>query len=396
MARIPKYRRRKDRDSAYVEMNGDRIGLPGPIDSPESLAEYGRLIQEYLREHARNKAGRPRHKSAIGLTIIDLVAEWLAHCKTYYLGSAHTRSNEYDNCRYAVRPLVALFGGAAVAQFTTEEFREVREAMISGNWESEAAKRAIRPWPRTHANAQVNRIKRMFRWGVEHNRCTPDVAGPLLMLSALEAGRSFAKETEPVEPVAQAVVDATLPFLSPVSRVMVELHQLTGMRSDNVCTLRPCDLDRSGDVWIYAPATHKTQHRGKGLVIAFGPRAQAILMPFLDRPADAYCFSPKEDDRTRKRHVRHTAGSYRRAIVLAVRRANKTRAKVAADKGEPAPDPIPEWHPNQLRHSMGTEVWRKHGAEGARVVLGHAHIKTTELYAKRDLELALEIARKMG
>jgi hypothetical protein len=48
--RTPKYRRRKDRDSAYVEIHGKRVGLPGLAGSPESLDAYRHIINEYLRE----------------------------------------------------------------------------------------------------------------------------------------------------------------------------------------------------------------------------------------------------------------------------------------------------------------------------------------------------------
>src|SRR5262249_49573823 len=131
MARIPKYRPRQDADFAYVEMNGRRIGLPGRINSPESKAEYGRLLREYLLEKARAAKTRAPRKSAIRLTITGLVQKWLDHCKLYYTATANTASNEYDNCRYAVRPLVALFGGIVAADFTTDELREVRDAMIA-------------------------------------------------------------------------------------------------------------------------------------------------------------------------------------------------------------------------------------------------------------------------
>jgi hypothetical protein len=47
--------------------------------------------------------------------------------------------------------------------------------------------------------------------------------------------------------------------------------------------MRPCDIDRSGAVWTFAPQHHKTEHHGKKREIQFGPRAQEILKPFLDR-----------------------------------------------------------------------------------------------------------------
>src|SRR5690606_39062512 len=67
---------------------------------------------------------------------------------------------------------------------------------------------------------------------------------------------------------------------------------------------RPCDLDRSGDVWSYSPKHHKTEHHGKRRVVYIGPRAQEIVLPYLLRDAEAYCFSPAESERKRKAEQR--------------------------------------------------------------------------------------------
>ena len=39
---------------------------------------------------------------------------------------------------------------------------------------------------------------------------------------------------------------------------------------------------------------NKTDYRGQTLTIFIGPRAQDVLRPFMDRPADVYLFSPRE------------------------------------------------------------------------------------------------------
>ena len=54
------------------------------------------------------------------------------------------------------------------------------------------------------------------------------------------------------------------------------------------------------------------------------------------------------------------------------------------------------WHPNQLRHTVGTEIRARHGLEAAQVVLGHSNAKITEVYAERDLGLAREVMRQSG
>lgn len=57
---------------------------------------------------------------------------------------------------------------------------------------------------------------------------------------------------------------------------------------------------------------------------------------------------------------------------------------------------VPHWHPNQLRHLFASEVRRLYGLEAAQTLLGHARADVTQIYAERDLNLASEVANKMG
>lgn len=75
---------------------------------------------------------------------------------------------------------------------------------------------------------------------------------------------------------------------------MIELQRATGMRPGELCILRPSDVDRSCDIWEYRPTEHKTAHHDHDCVICIGPKGQDILRTYLLRPADAYCFSPRE------------------------------------------------------------------------------------------------------
>ena len=179
----------------------------------------------------------------------------------------------------------------------------------------------------------------------------------------------------------------------------------------------------SGDVWRYRPESHKTEHHGRGRVIAIGPKAQDILRPYLLRDKSAFCFSPQESEMkrrealhearktrlewgnrpgtNRRRHPKRTPGnryttdSYRRAIQRACELANEKRKKEVAASGT-EPDLLPTWSPNQLRHTVATEVRSKFGLEASQVVLGHAKADVTQVYAERDLSLASEVMRKIG
>jgi integrase len=63
-----------------------------------------------------------------------------------------------------------------------------------------------------------------------------------------------------VRPVAEADVLKPLPSSSP-ARAMAQLQLHTGMGPGEVCRLRLADLDRTGDVWLYRPARHKSGYK---------------------------------------------------------------------------------------------------------------------------------------
>jgi integrase len=200
----------------------------------------------------------------------------------------------------------------------------------------------------------------------------------LLAVGGLARGRTDAPEPDPVGPVTDADVDKTLPYLSRHVRGMVEVQRLTGMRPGEVCRLRAADIDRVGPVWFYRPAQHKTAHKGKDRAVAIGPRAQQVLSEFPTDDPTSYVFSPGRRKAGRV-GTRYAVRSYRQAVVRACDRAG-----------------VAHWHPNQLRHTRGTEVRKVYGLAAAQCVLGHANAKVTEVYAERDGELAVRVALETG
>ncbi len=190
---------------------------------------------------------------------------------------------------------------------------------------------------------------------------------------------------------------------------MVELQRLTGMRSGEMTVMRPCDVDRSSSVWVYKCIEHKSRRKQKPRAVAIGPKAQKILGRYLPRKDDAYFFSPAEavaaqneakrkrpQDRRRLKKVpirkpgeRYTTRTYRKPIERAI-------AIINAERIEKKKPQIEGWFPHQLRHERGTAVRKEFGLEGAQVYLGHAKANVTEIYAKRDLDLAITIAARIG
>jgi integrase len=254
-------------------------------------------------------------------------------------------------------------------------------------------------------NQRIGRIKRMFKWAVAEELVPESVYRALLAVDGLKAGRSAARETEPVLPVSDAHVDAVLPFLSRPLQGLVQVQRMTGMRPGEVMRMRGADLDTSGTVWFFRPIHHKTAWRQKTRTIPIGPRCQQILQSFLKPDPQAFLFSPqdgREDWFAAKRAARKSKVP---PSQLCRRKANPRRkprecysrhSYAAAIARACVKAGVPRWHPNQLRHTRATEIRRQYGLEAAQVLLGHARANVTEVYAERNFELAERVAAEAG
>ena len=91
---------------------------------------------------------------------------------------------------------------------------------------------------RSVVNQRIGRIKRIFKWAVSEQLIPASVLVGLQSVTGLQAGRTDAREAEPVKPVQPDRVEAVLPFLRPQVVAMVKLQRLTGMRPGEVCRMR--------------------------------------------------------------------------------------------------------------------------------------------------------------
>ena len=377
----------------------------GPYGTKASRVEYDRLVMEWLA------AGRPSHQAADpgDITVSEICAAFWKFAKVHYV-KHDTPTGTADNYRPVLALLKEVYGKTHAAEFGPLAAKALLARMVRDG----ASRR--------YANDNLSRIRRIFRWATSEQLIPPAVVQALDTVEGLRKGRSKVRETAPILPVDDAVVDATLPHLPDVVADMARLQRLCGARPGEICLVRPCDIDRTADeangnrIWLYRPESHKTEHHGRGRVIAIGPRGQAVLRPYLLRDATAYCFSPAESERRRNeaRHearqtpmtpsqearkpirkprrakgTKYTNDSYRRAVTRAIELANEARTEAGVDA-------LPHWHPNQLRHSLGTEVRQRFGLEAAQVVLGHSKADVTQVYAERDQRLAVEVARQVG
>lgn len=428
--RIPSYRLHRASGQAVVTLDGDDIYL-GPYGSPESKAEYSRLVGIW-QVNGRRMPGNMLADSDAGMTVNELFLAYWEHARAYYCKNGQATA-EQGSIREAVATLIQFFGDTAANEFGPLSLKTVRNAMIEKNL------------ARSTINGHIGRIKRIFRWGTENELIDARVYHALQAVAGLRRGRSAARETPPVRPVPEKDIQAVLLHVSPQVGAMIQLQYLTGMRSGEVMIMRGCDLETRGQTWKYTPSTHKTEHHGIERVIFLGPQAQKVLGPFL-KPGDAYLFSPQDAEaerngerrRSRRTHMwkshqpewrrqrrlkgrsiertpgkNYTTDSYRRAIARACDVAFPPPPPLARKEGETETDWLKRlteeqqeeladwqkahrWHPHQLRHSAATRLRKEYGIEAARVVLGHRSAAVTETYAELDQTKAADVMAKVG
>ena len=387
--RDPSYRRHAT-GQATVRLGGRDFYL-GTYESPESREKYYRFLAAWVAEGRPRSWSGPRDdgpgvEEKDSTTVGEVMVAYLDHADAYYVKHGQPTS-EVAVIKEALRHLNPVRRLPAT-DFGPKALKRVRRSMIAGDL------------ARSTVNGYVARIKRMFAWATEEEMVPPDIHHGLQAVRGLRHGRSAAKESDPVRPVPDAHVDAILPHVSAEVAAMIRLQILTGMRPGEVVGMRVGDLSMSADVWTYRPSSHKTEHLGKDRTVHLGPKAQAVVRPFLKPDLNAYLFAPvaaemarRDERRRRAKHRRrtrqrkpfkrlrahYTTDAYRRAITRACGQAG-----------------VPRWSPNQLRHNAATRIRREFGIELTRAVLGHASAATSEIYAELDQQKVEFIMSKHG
>lgn len=416
--RLPKYRHYKPKNLAVVRINGRDVYL-GRYNSTESREKYGRVIANWLETGMAPVPASTPEAEKTGPTVNEIILGFLKAHDGYYRRADGTPTGELDNFKDSLRPLKKLLGTTAAKDFSPKKLKLVRQGMVKAGL------------ARSTINQRVGRIRHVFKWAESEEMIPAGIYHALMTVDGLRKGRTDARETDPVKPVADALVDAIRPHVSRQVWAMIELQRLTGMRPGEVCIMRTCDLETSGRVWVYRPSRHKTEHHEKGRAIQIGPKAQAVLKPWLKTDLSAYLFSPAEaraervasmrekrktrvqpSQRNRRKRKakrrpgqRYTTHTYNNAIRRACVGAfpHPELSSVPADQRTPEQSArLKEWqrerywHPNQLRHNAATYLRREFDLDTARAVLGHSKADTTEIYAERDAAIASQAIERVG
>jgi integrase len=293
------------------------------------------------------------------ITVAELGSQYLDWASEYYRKDGKATS-ELVNVKRALRALRETYASLPARDFSPLKLQAVRQHLIDDGL------------ARTNVNRYARMVVHIFSWATEREMIPPSVVHGLREVRPLQRGRSAAPETEPVGPVDDATVEATLPFLPEPFRSMIKLQLLVACRPGELVSMRLREIDRSGAIWLFRARSHKSQHKNKSRVIPIGPRARLLLAPFLTADPDVPLFRSKRGN----------------PISPAVYRSKIYRASLKAGRGI--------WSPNQLRHAAGKRIRQQASLDAAQVILGHSTVATTQVYAERNLEAALRVAAEVG
>ncbi|MEM9019975.1 MAG: tyrosine-type recombinase/integrase [Planctomycetota bacterium] len=236
----------------------------------------------------------------------------------------------------------------------------------------------------TTINNYTRHMRRILKWASKRVR---GYIPKTVLLEAEEVEYLKPGETAAKEPADRRIatwpqIEAVMTFASTLYlRQMVELHALTGMRSSELVRMRrswirpvPPELFNQAELtrgmMLYEPRQHKTRKRGKRRLIVIGPRGAEVLRDHLKRlPADRERVWPIT-----------TSNAYYQAVTRAGKRAELDQPITAL----------------MIRRYAGYTIRRVDGLDAAQQALGHAHAKTTELYAPPDLTKLIDAMHRHG
>jgi integrase len=433
---IPAYRLHKASGQAVVSLSG-RMHYLGPWDTPESHAEYDRLVNLWL---ANGRRGNPEPEQSPApppedeLSMAGLMVAYLGHVDSYYVKNGR-RTSEPDTIRQAMKFVRRLYRNLPAAKFSPKKLKRVRQAMIDHDItrirkarDPETGKVVVDPetgkprletvveargLTRKFINKQINRIRLMFAWAAEEELLPVAIHRGLMKVKPLRKGKSDAREKPRVRTVPPESIEAVLLLVPETIRAMIQAQLLCGCRPHEICEIRVTDIDVSDpEVWQYRPQRFKSEHHNeeddpdKDRVIFIGPKCQQVLKPFMATAKMGYLFSPlrSEEARNEQRKAnrkspmtpsqakRKPRGRKRAPIrdcydVASYRRAIR-RACIKAG--------VPVWSPHALRHSAATAIRKRFDVEAASVVLGHSDLHTIAIYAEKDHSLARRVMAEVG
>jgi integrase len=392
---------------SVVRLDGKDYYL-GTHDSPEAIARYAVLIANYQSGGMTlpddfelnsvdgavsallggTQASEPIQQANEPIVVRHITALFRSHVAEKYKNTPQEKHRHERLCDQ----IDEQFGDVPANDFGPIKLKAFRDGLV---------KQGL---ARKYVNRLTNCVVTIFRNAVAGELIDVSRVESLRTLEPLRNGQTEAPETEEVEPVELLHVRATAVHLSPIVKAMLRIQVATGMRPKEICMMRPIDIDRRGELWIYRPSNHKTKWIGKKKAIPLVGDARAAITDYLNRDPESYCFNPQEamawrravgaanrktpihhgnrpgtnvkTNPKRKPRNQYDAQSYRQAIQRAAMKAG-----------------VPHWHPYQCRHLTATTIRGVLGIEETQALLGHSKAAMTEHYARESIEAATRAAK---
>ena len=203
--RDPKYRHHKARNLAVVRIEGKDYYL-GRFGTEESKFRYHRLLADWragllVRKSMNRDPEKTDTQTDTDLSVAELAAKYWEFAKQYYRKDGKLTQ---PGIRIALRYLRETSGQTKAKYFGPKALKLIRERLI------------VSDLSRRYVNDNIARIKRCFRWATEEELIPGHVYHALRAVSSLAAGRSDARETEPIQPVEASAVGTTAAHLAGV------------------------------------------------------------------------------------------------------------------------------------------------------------------------------------
>ena len=195
--KIPKYCRRKQRNIAYVKLDGKPRFL-GRYDSPESRERYDRIIAlwiangralpldweaqiETMRSGQLSKSQLALSESESltppGTTIGEVILAYLPFALTFY-----KENRSYEQIAQVCRLLRTHYERWPATAFGPEQLYAIRNHWV------------VNGWGRKHTNDMVKRLVAVFRWAAEKSSSPGSrLQVPLQVWETLKAVRGLPK-----------------------------------------------------------------------------------------------------------------------------------------------------------------------------------------------------------
>jgi hypothetical protein len=218
---VPAYRLHKARNQGKVVVADDVIYFPGLHNSPESLAAYRRWLAEYLA------TGRVRQQPSP--TVGELVLAYSDQVVTPRFCRDGKEDGESRSYKIALRSLTRLYVDLPIDEFTPRDLLHARATMVEVGY------------TRKRINQHVQRIRRMFKWGVTQGAVPVTVWQALTAVEGLRYGEAK-KESARIAPVPEEHVEAIRPHVTPPVWTAVQFQLWTGARRGEALGIRTCDV----------------------------------------------------------------------------------------------------------------------------------------------------------